>query len=206
MKKMKHCIFDLGNVLFRFDMEHILSHRFDPKTAEALAPAFFDRRIWDRMDDGTITDEEAKDAICASLPQEYHRGVREVYDVWPALLYPVPGMVELLRELKAAGVKLYLLSNISIGFAEQSRELPMYREVFALFDGLVFSGPIGMVKPNPEIFAHLLKTYGLRAGDCMFIDDSPKNIAGAASVGIDPILFEGDAETLRPRLLAKLAE
>ena len=63
---MKHCIFDLGNVLFRFDMEHILSHRFDPKTAEALAPAFFDRRIWDRMDDGTITDEEAKDAICAS--------------------------------------------------------------------------------------------------------------------------------------------
>ena len=203
---MKHCIFDLGNILFRFDMEHILSHRFDPKTAEALVPAFFDRRIWDRMDDGTITDEEAKDAICASLPQEYHRGVREVYDVWPALLYPVPGMVELLRELKAAGVKLYLLSNISIGFVEQSRELPMYREVFALFDGLVFSGPIGMVKPNPEIFAHLLKTYGLRAGDCMFIDDSPKNIAGAASVGIDPILFEGDAETLRPQILAKLAE
>ena len=97
-------------------------------------------------------------------------------------------------------------NNISIGFVEQSMKNPMYREVFDLFDGLVFSGPIGITKPKPEIFEHLLNSYHLRAGDCIFIDDSPVNIEGARRVGIDPILFEGDAGKLRPILQAKLAE
>ncbi|MBR4865077.1 MAG: HAD family phosphatase, partial [Clostridia bacterium] len=175
---MKHCIFDLGNVLFRFDLEHILAYRFAPEVASEIAPIFFDRRIWDRMDDGTISDRDAKDAICALLPPEYHQGAREVYDAWPDLLYPVAGMPELVRELKEQGHKLYLLSNISIGFVEQSMKNPMYREVFDLFDGLVFSGPIGITKPKPEIFEYLLSTYHLRAQDCIFIDDSPVNTEG----------------------------
>ena len=94
---MKHCIFDLGNVLFRFDLEHILAYRFAPEVASEIAPIFFDRRIWDRMDDGTISDRDAKDAICALLPPEYHQGAREVYDAWPDLLYPVAGMPRLVR-------------------------------------------------------------------------------------------------------------
>ena len=201
---MKHCIFDLGNVLFRFDLVHILAHRFEPKVAEEIAPIFFDRRIWDKMDDGTISDQDAKQAICDLLPPEYHRGAREVYDAWPDLLYPVAGMPELVRELKEKGHKLYLLSNISIGFVEQSMKNPMYREVFDLFDGLVFSGPIGITKPKPEIFEYLLHTNSLRAQDCIFIDDSPVNIAGAGAVGIDAILFEGDVEKLRTILQTKL--
>lgn len=198
---MKHYIFDLGNVLFRFDLEHILSYRFrDPEVVKKLVPIFFDRKIWDRMDEGTITDEAAKDAICAALPEEYHTGVREVFDRWPDLLYPVAGMPELVRELKERGHRLFLLSNISIGFVEKSMKNPMYREVFDRFDGLVFSGPIGITKPGREIFEYLLKSNGLSAADCIFIDDSEKNVAGARTAGIEAILFEGDAEGLKKKL------
>ena len=58
-----------------------------------------------------------------------------------------------------------------------------------------------MVKPSAEIFRHLLQTYGLRAEDCVFIDDSPINVAGARAVGIEAILFDGDAQALRAQLI-----
>ena len=57
-----------------------------------------------------------------------------------------------------------------------------------------------MNKPNKDIFEHLLNKYGLHAEDCVFIDDSEKNVNGARAAGIKAILFTGDAEKLREEL------
>ena len=54
-----------------------------------------------------------------------------------------------------------------------------------------------MVKPNSNIFEHLMKSFKLKANECLFIDDSQKNIDGAKKVGIDGYLFDGDAKKLR---------
>ncbi len=68
--------------------------------------------------------------------------------------------------------------------------------VFDLFDGLVFSGPLGITKPSKEIFEYLLDKYNLKAEESVFIDDNAGNVTGAESVGIKGLLFKGSAEIM----------
>ena len=69
-----------------------------------------------------------------------------------------------------------MLSNISKGFAENYASVEGFDRLFSLFDGLVFSGPLGKIKPDTKIFKHLLDTYGISAEDSVFIDDNVSNI------------------------------
>lgn len=198
---IRNVIFDFGNVLGRYMPEEMTAAIVsDPEVAAVICPAVFDRLYWDRLDDNTITDNEVKAGFCARLPQEYHADACRIYDRWHTLMPPVPKMRELVADVKAAGARLYLLSNISVGFAEHYHEVDWIRELFSLFDGLVFSGPIGLTKPDRAIFEYLLNRYDLRAEECVFIDDAPRNIAACEAVGIRGILFDGDADTVRQAL------
>lgn len=201
LSEKKVVIFDFGNVLIRFDPAIMTAAEVeDPADAALLAPIVFDRLYWDRLDDGTISDREVIEAVCARLPERLHEAATRVYLRWYEHLPEIDGMREVLHDIKAQGRGLYLLSNISCGFASGYADVPALRSLLAPFDGLVFSGPLGMVKPQREIFHHLLTSYGLRAEDCVFVDDSPINAAGARAAGIETILFEGSANKVR-RLL-----
>lgn len=194
----RYLIFDLGNVLARFDhIELTAACVRDPLKREAIRHAVFYRPYWDRLDDGTLTDEAFKQEIRDRLPDELQELGCAVFDNWVENMPPIDGMRELVGDLKAAGIPLYLISNISIGFVDRYPHVPWLRDLLALFDGLVFSGPVHMVKPNREIFEHLLRTFDLQAEDGLFIDDSPLNVAGAKAVGIDGYVFDGDADRLR---------
>ncbi len=198
---IRNVIFDFGNVLGRYMPEEMTAAIVsDPDAAAVICPVVFDRLYWDKLDYGGITDDEIKADVCARLPQEYHADACRIYDRWHTLMPPVPAMQALVADIKAAGGRLYLLSNISIGFAEQYGEVDWIRELFSLFDGLVFSGPIGLAKPDRAIFEHLLTRYDLRAEECVFIDDAPRNIAACEAVGIRGILFDGDVQKVRDTL------
>ena len=191
-------IFDFGNVLTRFDnMELTAACVKDPALWQEISEVVFDRLYWDRLDAGTITDEEVKAAICSRLSADKAELGCRVFDSWVDNLPPIPGMPELVAELKRSGAKLYLLSNISETFAKGYNRVPWIREVFGLFDGLVFSGLLGLTKPGRDIFEYLLDKYELSAEECLFIDDSPINIEGACAVGIEGYLFDGNVEKLR---------
>lgn len=191
-------IFDFGMVLIDFNMPYMTSvYVKDEDDARLVEKVVFDREYWNRLDEGTITDDEVKRLVCERLPERLHELACKVYDNWYKNLKPINGMYDLVDELKADGKGLYLLSNISRKFAENYSEVPHIKDVFSKFDGLVFSAPLGLVKPNPEIFLHLLEKYGLKAQDCTFIDDNKDNIAAAKSLGINTYLFDGDAEKLR---------
>ena len=110
-------------------------------------------------------------------------------------------MCDILSDIKQNGGKLFLLSNISIGFAKNYVIIPEIKEVLDNFDGLVFSGEIGITKPSVEIFEYLLNEYNLKAEECVFIDDRMDNVLGALRVGINGILFDGDVESLRSKIL-----
>ena len=195
---IRNVIFDFGNVLGRFCPEEMTAAIVtDPADAAVICPVVFDRLYWDKLDYGGITDEEVKAGICSRLVPPYHERACRIYDRWHTLMPPVPGMQELVADIKAQGGRIYLLSNISIGFAEQYHEVPWIRELFSMFDGLVFSGPIGLAKPHREIFAYILDHYDLRAEECVFIDDTPKNITACEAVGIRGVLFDGDADNVR---------
>jgi HAD superfamily hydrolase (TIGR01509 family) len=66
-------------------------------------------------------------------------------------------------------------------------------------EGMVISGKVHMLKPNPEIYEYFLERYSLKAEECVFIDDRPENIVGAALVGIKGIVFK-DTEQLSAEL------
>ena len=199
---LKNVIFDFGNVLCRYDPDYMIS-RFvsDPYDAALVKEAMFSRLLWDPLDAGTISDDEVKRIGCGSLPERLHSSACAAYDHWHENMPDIPGMRELTVSLKKAGKRLFLLSNISIGFSEKWRSVPALASLLSPFDGLVFSGPLGIVKPNPEIFRYLTGKYGLDPSEMVFIDDSWKNIAGAEAVGIRGILFDGNAEKLSRVLL-----
>lgn len=195
---IRNYIFDFGNVLGRFCPEEMTAAIVsDPAAAAVICPVVFDRLYWDKLDYGGITDEQLKAAVCARLPQEYRESACRIYDRWHTLMPPLPAMQKLVADIKAQSGRLYLLSNISVGFTEHYSECEWIRELFSQFDGLVFSGPIGLAKPNRAIFEHLLTRYDLRAEESVFIDDAPRNIAACEAVGIRGILFDDDADKLR---------
>lgn len=195
---MNTYIFDFGNVLAEFYPEKLTEpYVTDKNDIKYLSEAVFDRLYWDKLDAGTITDDEVKEALIKRLPENKGGIACKVYDSWVKTLTPVPGMQKLIFDLHKAGKKMYLLSNISTGFANSYAEVEWIKELFDCFDGFVFSAVAGKLKPNKDIFEHLLKTYNLKAEDCIFIDDSQKNIDGAKTAGISGYLFDGDAVKLR---------
>jgi FMN phosphatase YigB (HAD superfamily) len=93
----------------------------------------------------------------------------------------------LIEECKKAGHKLYILSNWdpdSFRLIKQN-----YPAFFNQFDGIVISGNLGLIKPDPKIYSYLLNTYHLKPSDSIFIDDQPDNVAAAESLGIHGILY-----------------
>ncbi len=191
-------IFDLGQVLFRFVEGDMTAAFFDdPSEIETVQEVVFDRIYWDRLDNGTITDGEVVEHIKDRLPPAYRERAVSVYDHWFELIPQTTGMAELLDEIKAAGKKLYLLSNISGRFADEWRTVPHIKEMLDKFDGLVFSAPIHLTKPGVGIYRYLLQKYDLKAEDCAFIDDSEVNLITAKRMGIDTFRFTGDIDALR---------
>ncbi|MBR3837605.1 MAG: HAD family phosphatase [Clostridia bacterium] len=199
---IQNYIFDLGQVLLRFvPREIVADFTDDPCAIKAITETMFDRLYWDRLDDGTISDEETKALACQRLPKEYHEAACLAFDRCFQTRPIIEGMPSLLSDLKKTGAGLYLLSNISCFFAEHYRETPHLAQLLSPFDGLVFSGPLHVTKPSREIFSYLLGKYDLKAEECLFIDDSQINLDGAARVGIQGYLFDGDVLKLRRALL-----
>jgi HAD superfamily hydrolase (TIGR01509 family) len=102
---------------------------------------------------------------------------------------PIEGMVALLERLGAAGVALYAITNFS---TERWAEcLGRFAFLAESFRDVVVSGHEQLVKPDPAIFELFLARNALDARDCIFVDDSPRNVAMAEILGFDAILFEG---------------
>ena len=199
---MKHMIFDFGNVLARFYPEELTAAAVPEKVvANAVCDIVFDRLYWDKLDDGSMREEDIKDAIRSRVAPEHYAAACAVIDGWVKNLVPVDGMPQLIADVKARGSQIYLLSNISPCFADEYKKNPWIAQLFTLFDGLVFSGSVGLTKPHKDIYLHLLDRYNLKAEECIFVDDNVKNVETANILGIKGILFDGDVEHLRSMLL-----
>ena len=180
-------IFDLGGVVVRWDPEAIIAGVFGDETVRAkLRQDFFSNPDWLEVDRGTLLPEEVVRRVARRTGIAEHDLARMV-DTVPASLVPFPDSVAFLYRLKASGHPLYCLSNMghaSIEYLERTQSF------FEVFSGRVISCRLKLCKPEPAIFEHALKTYGLQARDTVFIDDVEKNVAAAATLGIHPIHFK----------------
>lgn len=195
---IRYFIFDFGRVIVDFaELEMTEKFVTDKRHIARAHRVIFDRLYWDRLDLGTISDREVKLGIMRRLGGQLGTEACLVYDNWVRTLTLIPHIEEAIAAAKKKGEGLYLLSNISEKFARDYPAVPHVAAALAPFDGMVFSGVVHLVKPDRRIYEHLLSTYGLTPDECLFIDDSPKNIAGAAALGINTYLFDGDALKLK---------
>jgi len=107
-----------------------------------------------------------------------------------------PATVQLMRDVKAEGLTLGILSNLSHDFlAWASKNVPVFSEA----DVAVFSCKHNVIKPEAEIYRILRERIGCEFGEIVFFDDLADNVAGARELGIQGFLWEG-AENARKRI------
>lgn len=178
---MKNIVFDLGGVVFMRDPKKCTEDfiRFFSFVRAEQMPWF-----WNEYDRGTRSLEEVKGDLCA-LNNCDRKKVDEYLQLAIDKQEVIAPTEELIHDLKAAGYRLYVLSNMSKEFIAFLREVPVYR----YFDGEVVSCEEGVCKPEKEIYELLLSRYDLDPKETIFIDDRKENIEAAEQVGITGFHF-----------------
>ena len=192
---IKNLILDMGNVLIEFTPDRFIADLgvTDPEIHHILLREVFKSSEWAAMDYGVMDEAAALKQICARLPNNLWEFAEQLVFHWNEPLHPIAGITELVRDCKASGLGIYLLSNASVRHGEYWHDVPGSE----YFDGVVVSANLKMVKPSPEIYGYVLETYGLNAQECLFVDDMRYNVEGAEAVGIQGFHFQNNAEFLR---------
>ncbi|MDE7222888.1 MAG: HAD family phosphatase [Acetatifactor sp.] len=190
---IRNIIFDIGNVLAAWRWrEYYEGLSYSPEITERLARATVLSPLWDEFDRGEMDEEVLLGKFIENDPElaEEIRGVRDnIQDMLGRYDYASPW----LRDLKSKGYRVYYLSN----FSRLAHEKCLHAlDFLPLMDGGILSYQEKLVKPDPAIYRLLLERYGLKAGECVFLDDTPKNIEGAIRQGIAGILFRDQAQAI----------
>lgn len=172
-------VFDIGNVLLEYDPRALYRPLVpDPEELERfLSEVCTDE--WNATLDAGRPFEEAAAELAALHPDS-----AELISAWnrheEMVLGEMAGSVELVSRLRAAGVPLYLLTNMPVEIFEARRQrFP----VLGQFDGAVVSGAEGVLKPSAEIFALVRDRFHLDPAQTLFVDDLEANVAGARRAG-----------------------
>ncbi|HJX48986.1 MAG TPA: HAD family phosphatase [Gaiellaceae bacterium] len=187
-------VFDLGGVLIKWDPRHLYRKLFDAPDEMESFLAEVTTADWNAQQDAGRPWAEAIATLVAEHPER--RELIEAFHLrWPEMLSgEIPGTVDVLTELRAAGIRLVALSNWS------AEMFPVALERFdflSWFEGIVISGEVGVNKPDPRIFEHLVGRFGIEPAESLFIDDSPANIDAARALGFRAIQFTDAAELRR---------
>lgn len=147
------------------------------------------KEIVSRVDSGEISEDELNNelGILANIPAD------TVKKEWMEIVKINDSLVDFIKSIKN-DYKIALLSNASNTFL--TRILNKYNYLYELFDFIVISSDVKMVKPDAEIFNFLLDKVGVRAEDSLMIDDNANNLDGAKYAGIEGILYK-DMESFR---------
>lgn len=192
-----HVVFDLGNVLVRWDRRLLYEQLIDdPVELDRFLDEVLTLDVNAELDRGTPL-REVTAALAERFPAE--RVLIEAFaERWTETLGEVlTDTVALLEELRGLPVTLLALSNWGRDtFAMAEPELPFLRH----FDGIVISGREGVVKPEPAIFELLCSRHQVVPERAVFIDDSAANVATAGRLGFHTVHF-ADAARCRDELI-----
>jgi 2-haloacid dehalogenase len=180
-KKPRIAVFDIGNVLLEWDPRHLYRKIFvDDEERMEMFLSNVCTVDWNlEQDRGRNWAEAVAERI--ALHPEWQEEISAFDTRWLEMVPgAITGTVAILERLRAAGVPTYAITNFS------AEKFVVAREQFPFlggFEDVVVSGEVGLVKPDPEIFALFLKRNGLDAGDCLFVDDVAANVATAQAAG-----------------------
>jgi 2-haloacid dehalogenase len=197
---VKAVVFDVGNVLYGWDPDAFLVRQIADDAARLKFIEDVDLHAWHETLDGGRPYAEAAAELEEKFPQ-YAALIAAWSDRFGETISgPVPGVHALVEALDARGVPLYAITNFSADFWP-----PFFakeRAFLGRFRGIIVSGEVKLLKPDPAIYWLALDRFRLRPADALFVDDREINVEAALAVGMKAHLFTGAAD-LRARLEAE---
>lgn len=191
----KNLVFDFGNVIGWFKTDYILKQFCsNEEDIPLLKKVIF--RDWGSIDAGTADYDEYAAVSASLLPPRLKPASDAFFKDWYRFLPPVVQTWEFIHDAKKQGYRIFLLSNAPTYFAEHAD----FYEIIKEFDGIVFSAPIRMAKPDAAIYRYLFDTFRLNPKECFFLDDRLPNIEAARALGMDGIVYTGDISAVRRAL------
>lgn len=179
-------IFDLGGVLIDWNPRHM----YRKLTTDEAAIEHFLQTVctsdWNAQQDAGRPFAEGVAMLTEQFP-DHAEWISAFHTRWIEMIGgAIEGTVEVMKELKEAGVPLYALTNWS------AETFPLVRPDFEFLDwflGIVVSGEEKMIKPDAAFYHVLFDRYQLKPEDTVFIDDSKANVDTANELGVHAIHF-----------------
>ncbi|MEY3833606.1 MAG: hypothetical protein RLZZ130_1084 [Pseudomonadota bacterium] len=198
MSKITTVVFDVGKVLFEWDLRHLFAKLIADKAELEYFVTHVVTPEWHFQHDAGRPLAEMTAERTALYPK--YKNEIDAYRTRfnETIPGPVTGSLEIVRELAERAVPLFAITNFGAEFWERFRPT---QPIFDHFGDVVVSGVEKMVKPDPDIYALALRRFGLKPGEAIFIDDNHDNIVSARANGFAAHHFT-DAEKLRRELVA----
>lgn len=199
MQPVDTIIFDVGNVLFQWDIRCLYAKLIDDRTElDHFLTDVLTLEWHDQHDAGrpiaTLIDE-----LAAAHPQ-YGSLIRAYEPRWlETIPGPVPGMIDLVERLAVLGIPIFGITNFG---SDLWRKFRPTAPVFDLFQDIVVSGDEKLTKPDQAIYRLAIDRFGIDPARALFIDDREANVEGAIACGLNGHLFR-DAQTLTAELAAR---
>lgn len=191
---IKNVIFDIGNVLTTFCWKDFMrDFGYQSEIVERLAKATVMNEDWNEFDRGVLSREEIINLLVENDPG-IEKEIRQVLSDVKGMVLKQDYAIPWIKDLKAAGYGVYYLSNFSeMGHIECKEAL----DFLPFTDGGILSYQDKVIKPDPAIYNLLLQRYGLVAEQCVFLDDTEKNLPPAEKLGIKTILFKDREQAVK---------
>ncbi len=181
-------VFDFGGVLLDWKPYYFFGKFFhdDPAAVENFLTEI-DFHEWNLRQDKGLPADQAIDELIERFPQYTHI-IQDYSENWlDSIAGSIQPTVDMLHELKEKEYSLYGLSNWS---TEKFHIVRQDYDFFDLFDFILLSSDVKLLKPDPRIYLALLERIEQIAEECVFIDDQQANVAAARQLGFDAIRFE----------------
>lgn len=197
MQKITTVVFDVGRVLFKWDLRYLFAKLIDDKAeleylvTHVVTPEWHYQHDEGRSLADMVAERTAEFPQYADLLSAYENRLMET------IPGPIEGSHEIVDELSEKGVPLFAITNFGAEFWDRFRPT---QPIFDHFEDIIVSGVEKMVKPDPEIYALALRRFGLRPGQAIFIDDNLDNVVSARENGFAAHHFT-DAGKLRQELV-----
>ncbi|MDO4616204.1 MAG: HAD family phosphatase [Lachnospiraceae bacterium] len=177
-------IFDIGNVLMKFDFFPMLNRLFEAQSVrDAIVDTFFTSGNWNQLDLGLAEEEEFLQAAIRTSP-ELEKEIRRTFEHIPETLVKEEFAAPWILDLKKRGYRVLFLSNYSRPVMKMG---PQALEFLPLMEGGVFSCDVHLCKPDPAIYKALKDKYELDFSTCVFLDDTLPNLEAANAQGLRTI-------------------
>ncbi len=192
-------IFDVGRVLFDWDLRYLFAKLIADEgelewfVTHVVTPQWHFQHDAGRPLADMLPELKAEFPDHAPLIDAYAARFNET------IPGPVPGSLELVERLDAAGVPLFAITNFGHEFWEGFRPT---QPIFDRFRNIIVSGTEKLMKPDPAIYALAIERFGIDPAGALFVDDNAANVSGAEAAGIAAHRFE-DAAGLEAELVAR---